>query len=57
MALQAISRLMQSLWGTMKLIFILGVFLLMAPLTPQAGEPAQRQDGRYRNQVQLPRTG
>ncbi|CAI8756257.1 N-acyl-phosphatidylethanolamine-hydrolysing phospholipase D [Pseudomonas donghuensis] len=57
MALQAISRLMQSLWGTMKLIFILGVFLLMAPLTPQAGEPAQRQDGRYRNQVQLPQDG
>ncbi|MCP6698338.1 MBL fold metallo-hydrolase [Pseudomonas donghuensis] len=41
----------------MKLIFILGVFLLMAPLTPQAGEPAQRQDGRYRNQVQLPQDG
>ncbi|SPO65559.1 Hydrolase [Pseudomonas sp. JV241A] len=57
MALQAISRLIQSLWGTMKLTFILGVFLLMAPLTSQAGEPAQRQDGRYRNQAQLPQDG
>ncbi|MEN5202711.1 MBL fold metallo-hydrolase [Pseudomonas wadenswilerensis] len=41
----------------MKLTFILGVFLLMAPLTSQAGEPAQRQDGRYRNQAQLPQDG
>lgn len=38
----------------MKLALILGVLLLMAPLTSQAGEPAQRQDGRYHNQLQLP---
>ncbi|WP_028943546.1 MULTISPECIES: MBL fold metallo-hydrolase [Pseudomonas] len=38
----------------MKLTLILGVLLLMAPLTPHAGEPAQRQDGRYHNLRQLP---
>ncbi|MGH8441122.1 MAG: MBL fold metallo-hydrolase, partial [Pseudomonas sp.] len=38
----------------MKLALIFGVLLLMAPLPPKAGEPAQRQEGRYHNQQTLP---
>ncbi|MBK5002577.1 hydrolase [Pseudomonas sp. S31] len=57
MTLQAISRLMRSLWGNMKAFLLIGVLLLMTPMASPAGEPAPQRDGRFHNQAVLPRDG
>lgn len=59
MALQAISQLVRAMG--MHLKRLVGVFAFMASLAAQATEtpaqPSLQQDGRYRNQAQLPRDG
>jgi L-ascorbate metabolism protein UlaG (beta-lactamase superfamily) len=57
MTLQANSRLIRSLWGNMKAFLLLGVLLLMAPMSLPAGEPAPYRDGRFHNHAELPRDG
>ncbi|MDH1632676.1 MBL fold metallo-hydrolase [Pseudomonas mosselii] len=41
----------------MKAFFICGVLLLMVPMATPSGEPAPHRDGRFHNQVELPRDG
>ncbi len=41
----------------MKAFFFCGVLLLMVPMATPAGEPAPHRDGRFHNQVELPRDG
>lgn len=57
MTLQANSRLIQSLWGNMKALYLLGVVLLMLPTAPRAGDSAHFSDGRFHNQATLPQDG
>lgn len=57
MAAQAISRLSQSLWGTMNALLLVGVLLLMLPLDSNAGGSAPHRDGRFHNQAILPQDG
>lgn len=41
----------------MKAFLLLGVFLLMVPMATPAGESAPHRDGRFHNQVALPKDG
>lgn len=41
----------------MKAFLLFGVLLLMDPMVTSAGEPAPHRDGRFHNQVELPKDG
>lgn len=41
----------------MKAFLFCGVLLLMVPMAIPAGEPAPQRDGRFHNQVELPKDG